>query len=162
MAMSSSSPAMMRGSYTGQMVPVTQSGGQGIQQGGIETSQTQLPPQKNTAFLCKAGCETVQEIVSRTCEVFSQLRTLPLPTGTNQGTQISNEKKMRIQENLNAIQRHFKPLRAIYNHVNDDCAGMEYTHIEQLYLKARYMKEIIDQLRKIIWEVNTMLAMSNT
>ena len=37
-----------------------------------------------------------------------------------------------------------------------------YIFFQQLYLKARFMKEIIDQLRKIIWEVNTMLAMSNT
>lgn len=43
---------------------------------------------------------------------------------------MSTEKKARIQDNLNAIQRHFKPLRAIYTRVNDDCAGMEYTHIE--------------------------------
>lgn len=53
-----------------------------------------------------------------------------LPNGTNQGSNISNEKKLRVQENLNAIQRHFKTLRAIYARVNDDCAGMEYTHIE--------------------------------
>lgn len=43
---------------------------------------------------------------------------------------MSTEKKARIQDNLNAIQRNFKPLRAIYTRVNDDCAGMEYTHIE--------------------------------
>ncbi|XP_042215274.1 mediator of RNA polymerase II transcription subunit 30-like isoform X5 [Homarus americanus] len=169
---------------------------QGVQQGGGESSQTQPHPQRNTSFLCKAGCEAVQEIVLRTSEVFSHLKNMPLPNGSNQGTQLSTEKKMRIQENLSAIQRHFKPLRAIYIRVNDDCAGMEYTHIEslipykdeadnradykkigenyrhlveesrelkeQLYLKARYMKEIIDQLRTIIWEVNTMLAMSNT
>lgn len=53
-----------------------------------------------------------------------------LPNGTAQAAQVSNEKKVRIQDNLNAIQRHFKPLRAIYTRVNDDCAGMEYTHIE--------------------------------
>uniref|UniRef100_A0A0P4WHY7 Mediator of RNA polymerase II transcription subunit 30 n=2 Tax=Scylla olivacea TaxID=85551 RepID=A0A0P4WHY7_SCYOL len=197
MAMSSGSPAMMRGSYnTGQMAPTPQTGGQGIQQGTSDTSQTQTQPQRNTAFLCKVGCETVQEVVMRTCEVFTHLKNVQLPNGTAQAAQVSNEKKARIQDNLNAIQRHFKPLRAIYTRVNDDCAGMEYTHIEslipykddgdsradhkkigdnyrclveearelkeQLYLKARYMKEIIDQLRKIIWEVNTMLAMSNT
>lgn len=43
---------------------------------------------------------------------------------------MSSEKKARIQDNLNAIQRHFKTLRAVYAKVNDDCAGMEYTHIE--------------------------------
>ncbi|XP_042219554.1 mediator of RNA polymerase II transcription subunit 30-like isoform X1 [Homarus americanus] len=105
---------------------------QGVQQGGGESSQTQPHPQRNTSFLCKAGCEAVQEIVLRTSEVFSHLKNMPLPNGSNQGTQLSTEKKMRIQENLSAIQRHFKPLRAIYIRVNDDCAGMEYTHIESL------------------------------
>ncbi|KAK3858705.1 hypothetical protein Pcinc_035125 [Petrolisthes cinctipes] len=197
MAMSSNSPAMMRGSYSSQMSQVNQSGGQGIQQGVSDSSQIQSHPhpQRNTAFLCKAGCETVQEIVVRTNEVFTHLKNVPLPNGPNLQGSLSNEKKLRAQENLNAIQRHFKTLRAIYARVNDDCAGMEYTHIEslipykdedtradhkkmgenyrllmeesrelkeQLYLKARYMKDIIDQLRKIIWEVNTMLAMSNT
>lgn len=188
---------MMRNTFTGQMTPASQPS-QSIQPASSESSQQSHQPHRNTntLFLCKAGCETVQEIVVRTCEVFSQLKTMSLPSGIGQGTQISHDKKMRIQEYLNAIQRQFKTLRAIYTRVNDDCAGMEYTHIEslipykeegdsrsdqkkigdnyrplveeardlreQLYQKARYMKEIIEQLRKIIWEVNTMLAMSNT
>ncbi|XP_063589321.1 mediator of RNA polymerase II transcription subunit 30-like [Penaeus indicus] len=197
MAMSGGSTGMMRSPYTGQMNPGSHTGGQTIQPGSSDSQQQQQQhPQRNTAFLCKAGCETVQEIVVRTSEVFSLLKTMPLPNGTQAGTQQSQDKKMRIQEYLITIQRQFKTLRAIYTRVNDDCAGMEYTHIEslipykeegdtkpdqkkisenfrhlveesrelkeQLYLKARYMKEIIEQLRKIIWEVNTMLAMSNT
>ncbi|KAG0718090.1 Mediator of RNA polymerase II transcription subunit 30 [Chionoecetes opilio] len=131
MAMSGGSPAMMRGSYTGQMAPAQPTGGQGMQQQGSgDSSQTQAQPQRNTAFLCKVGCETVQEVVMRTSEVFTHLKNVQLPNGTTQGAQMSNEKKARIQDNLNAIQRHFKPLRAIYTRVNDDCAGMEYTHIE--------------------------------
>ncbi|XP_064121796.1 mediator of RNA polymerase II transcription subunit 30-like [Macrobrachium nipponense] len=198
MAMSSgSSSTMMRNTYSSPMATGAQSG-QSIQSSGNEPSQQAQPTQRNanTAFLCKAGCETVQEIVVRTSEVFAMLKTMPLPSGTSQGNQLSLEKKLRIQEYLNSIQRQFKTLRAIYTRVNDDCAGMEYTHIEslipykdegdnrtdqkkisdnyrhlveeardlreQLYQKARYMKEIIEQLRKIIWEVNTMLAMSNT
>ncbi|XP_045592131.1 mediator of RNA polymerase II transcription subunit 30 isoform X2 [Procambarus clarkii] len=151
MAMSSSSPAMIRGSYTGQMVPVSQSGGQGSQQ-GVESSQTQTHTQKSTAFLCKAGCEAVQDIVMRTCEVFSHLRNMPLPNGTSQGTQLSNEKKIRIQENLNAIQRHFKPLRAIYTRVNDDCAGMEYTHIEDEADNRPDYKKIGENYRHLVEE----------
>lgn len=51
------------------------SGGQGIQQGGGDSSHTQTPPQKNnTALLCKVGCETVQEVVMRTSEVFTLLK----------------------------------------------------------------------------------------
>ncbi|XP_068239057.1 mediator of RNA polymerase II transcription subunit 30-like [Palaemon carinicauda] len=198
MAMSTgSSSTMMRNTYASPMAAGSQSG-QSIQPSSNESSQQAQPTQRNanTAFLCKAGCETVQEIVVRTCEVFAMLKTMPLPSGTTQGNNLSHDKKLRIQDYLNCIQRQFKTLRAIYTRVNDDCAGMEYTHIEslipykdegdnrtdqkkisdnyrplveeardlreQLYQKARYMKEIIEQLRKIIWEVNTMLAMSNT
>ena len=31
--------------------------------------------------------------------------------------------------------------------------------IQQLVLKNKHIKEIIDQMRNIIWEINTMLAM---
>lgn len=47
-------------------------------QGGTETPQTQQHPQRNPAFLCKVGCETVQEIVMRTCEVFNLLKNRPV------------------------------------------------------------------------------------
>lgn len=55
-------------------------GGQGIQQAVSDSSQVQSHPhpQRNTAFLCKAGCETVQEIVMRTNEVFTQLKNVPV------------------------------------------------------------------------------------
>ena len=32
---------------------------------------------------------------------------------------------------------------------------------QQLVLKNRHLKEIIDQMRNNIWEINTMLAMRN-
>ena len=31
--------------------------------------------------------------------------------------------------------------------------------IQQITLKNRHLKDIIDQMRNIIWEINTMLAM---
>lgn len=45
---------------------------------------TQKQPNKecSTASLCKFGQETVQEIVTRTQEVFSMLKVLQLPNGT--------------------------------------------------------------------------------
>lgn len=59
------------------ILPVTLaclSGGQSIQQGSGDSSHTQMHPPKNTALLCKVGCETVQEVVMRTCEVFTHLK----------------------------------------------------------------------------------------
>ncbi|KAF2901577.1 hypothetical protein ILUMI_04606 [Ignelater luminosus] len=149
----------------------------------------------NTASLCRIGQETVQDIVSRTQEVFQTLKAIQPPNGTPQGTGTSNEKKAKVQELLRTIRVLFKRLRLIYEKCNENCQlqGMEYTHIEslipfkdeidpkhdekknsesyrlaceeskevmeQVILKNRQLKEVIDHLRRIIWEINTMLTM---
>lgn len=168
-------------------------------------SQTPVPPsnqnqstssqQFNTASLCRFGQETVQEIVSRTHEVFQILKVLMPPNGTPTGANMSNERRIKMQDNLRNIKLLFKRLRIIYEKCNDSCQlqGMEYMHMEgliplqeewdmkseerktsetyrvasdemkevaeQLSNKNRHLKEIIDHLRRIIWEINTMLAM---
>lgn len=163
-------------------------GGGGVPGGGGVES----PQQMNTLSFCKVGAETVQDIVARTIELFSMLKTLQLPNGTANGNQLSVENKVRIQENINRTRHLFKRLHIIFARVNEDCGGMDYTPIEslvpyrddvesrpdlkkksdkyrhcaeevielkeQLCLRSRYQKDIIDQLRKIIWEINTMLA----
>ncbi|XP_034186303.1 mediator of RNA polymerase II transcription subunit 30 [Osmia lignaria lignaria] len=163
---------------------------------------TQPPPQQqqqnkefNTVSLCRFGQETVQDIVSRTLEVFQTLRVLQPPNGTAQGASLSNEKKAKVQDQLRTLKLLFKRLRLIYEKCNENCQlqGMEYTHIEsliplkeewdmksdekktseayrlaceeskeiieQVVLKNRHLKEIIDHLRRIILEINTMLNM---
>ncbi|XP_053979034.1 mediator of RNA polymerase II transcription subunit 30-like [Hylaeus anthracinus] len=163
---------------------------------------TQPPPQQqqqnkefNTASLCRFGQETVQDIVSRTLEVFQTLKLLQPPNGMAQGSSLANEKKNKVQEQLRTLKLLFKRLRLIYEKCNENCQlqGMEYTHIEsliplkeewdmksdekktseayrlaceeskeimeQVVLKNRHLKEIIDHLRRIISEINTMLNM---
>ncbi|XP_031830621.1 mediator of RNA polymerase II transcription subunit 30 [Nomia melanderi] len=162
---------------------------------------TQPPPQQqqtkefNTASLCRFGQETVQDIVSRTLEVFQTLKLLQPPNGMAQGASLANEKKNKVQEQLRTLKLLFKRLRLIYEKCNENCQlqGMEYTHIEsliplkeewdmksderktseayrvacedskevmeQVVLKNRHLKEIIDHLRRIISEINTMLNM---
>ncbi|XP_076686462.1 mediator of RNA polymerase II transcription subunit 30 isoform X2 [Andrena cerasifolii] len=164
---------------------------------------TQPPPQQqqqqnkefNTASLCRFGQETVQDIVSRTLEVFQTLKVLQPPNGMAQGASLANEKKNKVQEQLRTLKLLFKRLRLIYEKCNESCQlqGMEYTHIEsliplkeewdmksdekktseayrlaceeskeimeQVVLKNRHLKEIIDHLRRIISEINTMLNM---
>ncbi|KAK7869981.1 hypothetical protein R5R35_013749 [Gryllus longicercus] len=159
-------------------------------------SQQQQPAQNkelNTASLCRYGQETVQDIVSRTQEVFQTLKIIQPPNGTPQGLSTSSEKKAKVQDQLRTIRVLFKRLRLIYDKCNENCQGMEYTHIEsliplkeewdmksdekktsesyrlacdeskeimeQVILKNRHLKEIIDHLRRIIWEINTMLTM---
>ncbi|KAI4494155.1 hypothetical protein M0802_009189 [Mischocyttarus mexicanus] len=101
---------------------------------------TQPSPQQqqnkdlNTASLCKFGQEIVQDILSRTLDVFQMLKVLQLPNGTPQGASIANNKKAKVQEQLLALKMLFKRLRLIYEKCNENCQlqGMEYTHIESL------------------------------
>ncbi|XP_067011181.2 mediator of RNA polymerase II transcription subunit 30 [Anabrus simplex] len=162
----------------------------------VQSQQPQQPAQNkefNTASLCRFGQETVQDIVSRTQEVFTTLKLIQPPNGTAQGATTSTEKKAKVQEQLRTIRLLFKRLRLIYEKCNENCQGMEYTHIEsliplkeewdmksdekktsesyrgacdenkeimeQVILKNRHLKEIIDHMRRIIWEINTMLTM---
>ncbi|XP_053622241.1 mediator of RNA polymerase II transcription subunit 30 [Plodia interpunctella] len=152
------------------------------------------PKEFNTASLCKFGQETVQDIVSRTQDVFQTLKAIQPPNGTQHGENASNDKKAKMQEQLRTIRLLFKRLRLIYEKCNETCQGMEYTHMEsliplkdeaenktlderrntesyrlaleenrelteQVVLKNKQLKEVITNLRTIIWEINVMLTM---
>ncbi|CAK1544509.1 unnamed protein product [Leptosia nina] len=186
-------------------------GPQGVQQpvgmqsaGTVQTPTAPVPPSApnhppqtkdfNTASLCKFGQETVQDIVSRTQEVFQTLKAIQPPNGTQHGENASNDKKTKMQEQLRTIRLLFKRLRLIYEKCNETCQGMEYTHMEslipikdeadnkaleerrnteayrtaldehrelteQVALKNKQLKEVITNLRTIIWEINVMLTM---
>ncbi|KAJ8735376.1 hypothetical protein PYW07_006996 [Mythimna separata] len=183
---------------------VQQSGG--MQAGGAVSNNTAPPPAQppaaqppqnkefNTASLCKFGQETVQDIVSRTQDVFQTLKAIQPPNGTHNGENASNDKKAKMQEQLRTIRLLFKRLRLIYEKCNETCQGMEYTHMEsliplkdeaenkalderrntesyrlaleenrelteQVVLKNKQLKEVITNLRTIIWEINVMLTM---
>lgn len=148
--------------------------------------------------MCRYGQETVQEIVSRTQEVFQILRILMPPNGTRMGANLSNDRRIRMQDQIRSIRLLFKRLRFVYDKCSDSCQvqGMEYMHMEglipfqeewdmkseerktsetyhnasdemkklaeQLNDKNKHLKEIIDHLRRIIWELNTMLAMRSS
>merc|ERR1719219_845066 len=95
----------------------------------------QQPPQQkeiNTAMVCRIGQETVQEIISRTHEVFSYLRVLQPPYGSQAADKNYYEKQQRLQEVLGGISTHFKRLRVCWEKANEHTAGMEYTHLESL------------------------------
>ncbi|CAB3240295.1 unnamed protein product [Arctia plantaginis] len=179
----------------------------GMQPGGAVVSAGAAPPpaqpaappppqnkEFNTASLCKFGQETVQDIVSRTQDVFQTLKAIQPPNGTQHGENASNDKKAKMQEQLRTIRLLFKRLRLIYEKCNETCQGMEYTHMEsliplkdeaenkalderrntesyrlaleenreltdQVVLKNKQLKEVITNLRTIIWEINVMLTM---
>jgi len=146
----------------------------------------------NIAYFCRVGHETVQEIVTKTAELFQSLRLMSPPNGTQQ--QLCQERKVRTQEMLKNIEMLFKRLRKTYEKCNECLSAIDYIQIESiipmkdedfhkledkkstnleikqldkehkdledlLLLKNRQIKEIIDNLRAIVWEINTMLAM---
>ena len=158
--------------------------------------QAQPGKDMNTATLCKIGQETVQEIVSRAQDLFSQLSKVILPNNTMpMQTQQSIDRKNKLQDQLKGVRLLFRRLRLVHEKCNENTVDMEYTHIqslipykdekpemikteekkqgelyrqmseehkelmEQVIMKNRQLKDIIDQLRQIMWEINTMLSM---
>merc|ERR1719334_515086 len=152
----------------------------------------------NTSTVCRIGQETVEEIVSRTQEVFSILKSLQPPVGSinpqaQQHDKSNQEKQNRLQDVLKGIGMLFKRLRVCWEKCQENTGGMDFLPIEsliplkedgegrvelekkrgdayksaaeehnelvqQITLKNRHLKDVIDQMRNIIWEINTMLA----
>ena len=69
-------------------------------------------------MVCRIGQETVQEIISRTHEVFSYLRVLQPPYGSQAADKNFHEKQQRLQEVLGGITTHFKRLRVCWEKAN--------------------------------------------
>ena len=154
----------------------------------------------NISTVCRIGQETVEEIVSRTQEVFSILKSLKPPVGSYNKMaamedQNNLEKQNRLNEVLKGIGMLFKRLRVCWDKCGENTAGLDFYPIEslipmkeepqsdgrtelekkrgdiyktaleehnelvtQIVHKNRHLKDIIDQMRNIIWEINTMLS----
>lgn len=50
----------------------------------------------------------------------------------------SHDKKTKLQEQLKTIKLLFKRLRLIYDKCNENCQGMEYTHIEVIEIYSAF------------------------
>ena len=154
----------------------------------------------NISTVCRIGQETVEEIVSRTQEVFSILKSLKPPVGSYSKMaamedQNNLEKQNRLNEVLKGIGMLFKRLRVCWDKCGENTSGLDFYPIEslipmkdepqsdgrtelekkrgenyktaleehnelvtQIVHKNRHLKDIIDQMRNIIWEINTMLS----
>ncbi|CAL1270064.1 unnamed protein product [Larinioides sclopetarius] len=156
------------------------------------------PQQKDISIsiICRMGQETVQDIITKTSELFSLLKSLQPPNGTASSINSQEERKAKLQEYLRTISFCFTKLRRICERCNYSSATMEYTHIEvdslvpfkdeadfrqqddrkptdavrtssaeythlkeRTFIRNKHLKEIIDNLRSFIWDINTMLAM---
>merc|ERR1719318_788325 len=84
----------------------------------------------NTSTVCRIGQETVEEIVSRTQEVFSILKSLQPPVGsysaqTQQHDKSTMEKQTRLQDVLKGIGMLFKRLRVCWDKCQENTGGMD-------------------------------------
>jgi len=178
-------------------------GGHPMPSGG--TSIMSPAKEVNLASLVLLGQETVQDIVSKTVELFKQFTTMQLPNNvTTMGTysernvmpinmQNYQERKAKLNEVIPNLQMNFRKVRIIFDKINEHTAPLDADPVEkllpieengeikgerakptesmkfaveeykdtceQLRLKSLQMKEIIDQLRTVTWEINTMMAM---
>lgn len=136
---------------------------QGNNMGGVQMNQAQgmipntIPGQQNpnagpppqppnpmvtfanasTSQLTKLGMEHIQEIVSKTTELFQLLRSiqapvLQVPNAHPLSLAHQEERKAKIAESMNRISFLFKRLRKIYEKVSDDTTQMEFVQIEHL------------------------------
>merc|ERR1711973_523325 len=186
-------------------VPTSSSGDTGPPAGAPQVSSPAPQPvaqqsksDVNASTVCRIGQETVEEIVSRTQEVFSILKSLQPPVGSYNPQTVAHDKsnqdkQSRLQDVLKGIGMLFKRLRVCWEKCQENTGGMDFLPIEsliplkedgegrvelekkrgdayksaaeehnelvqQITLKNRHLKDVIDQMRNIIWEINTMLA----
>ncbi|GAB0090281.1 Mediator of RNA polymerase II transcription subunit 30 [Sergentomyia squamirostris] len=144
--------------------------------------------QFNIVSLCKFGQETVQDIVGRFQEVFQAMRMCTPPNGTNAGSaekKIQEQfrtirllfKRVRIlydkcndscQQGMEYTHvESLIPLKDEPDHKPQVPQSEEYQKVlqdnrellETVMLKNKQLREVIDRIRIIIWEINTMLSM---
>lgn len=151
----------------------------------------------NTMILCRYGQDIVQEIVTKTCELFNYLKgsTGQLPNVSN-SIKLYEDRKSKIAEIIFQINGNFKKLTTICDKINVGTSDIDFVQpfveslipivgstdrvfdekkknvdvvkrlteernalAEQVRRKNQQVKEVIDMLRDITWDINTMLAM---
>merc|ERR1719273_1094428 len=92
----------------------------------------------NASTVCRIGQETVEEIVSRTQEVFSILKSLQPPVGSYNPQTVAHDKsnqdkQSRLQDVLKGIGMLFKRLRVCWEKCQvENTGGMDFLPIESL------------------------------
>jgi hypothetical protein len=142
----------------------------------------------NPVKLCRLGQDTLIEIVQKTTEIFSHVRSPLLNSTMQQFT----DRKTKLDDSLQRVEVLFVKLREVYDAVIEASSTVEPVAVEELLSiedtvepsipadplacmsneerklveqiqhKNRQLKEIIDHQRMIIWEINTMMAMRRT
>ncbi|XP_067112267.1 mediator of RNA polymerase II transcription subunit 30-like [Osmerus mordax] len=156
--------------------------------------QTSMPAQGSLreispVFLCRIGQETVQDIVTRTMEIFQITRATQLPNGVNQSQAAYQDRFGKLQEHLRQLALLFRKLRLLYErcvemtsdlqedptelvpYMGDEiplvkveacspAVNLERREVlEKVRQKNQEMKMLMDQMRNLLWDVNAMLTL---
>uniref|UniRef100_UPI00358E0C28 mediator of RNA polymerase II transcription subunit 30-like isoform X2 n=1 Tax=Myxine glutinosa TaxID=7769 RepID=UPI00358E0C28 len=149
------------------------------------------PREVNTASLCRIGQDTMQDIVTRTTEVFQILRGMQLPNGGSYSVAVHTERQAKLQEHLRQLTVLFRKLRLVFDKCREKAgpgepevpllhipfvdeegtkqeektnpallSANEERHelIEKLRQKNQQLKQVIDMLRNLIWDINLMMS----
>ncbi|XP_077599502.1 mediator of RNA polymerase II transcription subunit 30 [Stigmatopora nigra] len=162
--------------------------------GTVGAGQQPMPPQGalreiSPVFLCRIGQETVQDIVTRTMEIFQLTRGTQLPNGVTQSQAMYQDRFGKLQEHLRQLALLFRKLRLLYERCVEMTAdlregpaelvpyvGEEPVNVrvepcgpsvhrerkevlEKVRQKNREMKVLMDQMRDLLWNVNAMLTL---
>ncbi|XP_059366237.1 mediator of RNA polymerase II transcription subunit 30-like [Carassius carassius] len=157
-------------------------------------AQPGMPPQGalreiSPVYLCRIGQETVQDIVTRTMEIFQITRATQLPNGVTQSQAAYQDRFGKLQEHLRQLTLLFRKLRLLYERCAEltpdlqespaeliPYVGEEATPVraepcspaviqerqevlEKVRQKNQEMKVLMDQMRNLLWDVNAMLTM---
>ncbi|XP_038052579.1 mediator of RNA polymerase II transcription subunit 30-like [Patiria miniata] len=92
-------------------------------------SMTSTRGEINCVTLCRLGQETVQDIVTKTNEIFNVSKTMQLPNGVSP---VNPNHQVKLQDLIRTAQRHFKRLRLLYDKCNQLSGGMDQSNAEEL------------------------------
>lgn len=140
-------------------------------------------------FLCRIGQETVQDIVTRTMEIFQITRATQLPNGVTQSQAMYQDRFGKLQEHLRQLALLFRKLRLLYERcvemtsdlqeappelvpfVGEELMSVKVEScspaiiqerkevLEKVRQKNQEMKILMDQMRNLLWDVNAMLTL---
>ncbi|KAI5091687.1 mediator of RNA polymerase II transcription subunit 30-like [Silurus meridionalis] len=167
----------------------------GASSGASVPGQASMPPNPaalreiSPVFLCRIGQDTVQDIVTRTMEIFQITRATQLPNGVTQSQAAYQDRFGKLQEHLRQLTLLFRKLRLLYErcvemtsdlqetpaelvpYVGEEMAAVKLEPcspavaqdkqevLEKVRQKNQEMKMLMDQMRNLLWDINAMLTM---
>ncbi|XP_034400459.1 mediator of RNA polymerase II transcription subunit 30 isoform X1 [Cyclopterus lumpus] len=130
--------------------------------------QQPMPPQGalreiSPVFLCRIGQETVQDIVTRTMEIFQITRSAQLPNGVTQGQAMYQDRFGKLQEHLRQLALLFRKLRLLYERCVEMTSDLQeepsevskllpYVGEELVTIKVEPCSAAVNQERKEVLE----------